>query len=130
MFQPHIANWASPDRAIQQAEGKAFPALTSPLPRLGVVLSARPTAAHPWLWHRGCRFPPSPGPTLSVLHLGAAAPLRLQRLPLVQRRAKGRASPRDLRPCAKPRRAPLPSPPAIPPGSASPRGSRPAPESG
>ncbi|KAJ1218771.1 hypothetical protein NDU88_006347 [Pleurodeles waltl] len=61
MFQPRIANWASPDRAIQQAEGKAFPALTSPLPQLGVVLSAWPTTAHPRLRRQGCRSPPVRG---------------------------------------------------------------------
>ncbi|KAJ1081618.1 hypothetical protein NDU88_001796 [Pleurodeles waltl] len=128
MLQPLLSNWASPGHASPHVEGDAFPLLTSPLSRPGVVLSPRPTAAHLCLWRRGRRSSPSSGLAPPVLHLGATAPLRRQRLPFVQR---GSAGPRlTTGPAVEPRQVSPLSPAAIPPGFASPRDPRPIPDPG
>ncbi|KAJ1084208.1 hypothetical protein NDU88_004360 [Pleurodeles waltl] len=129
MFQPLISNWASPGRASPHVEGDVFPMLTSPLSRLGVVFSPRPTAAHLRLWRQGCRSPPVPGSrTVSSPPRGSGP----SPAPTGSRSAsagpQGRVSPRG--PHTEPHRASPPSPLAISASFASPGDLRSIPDSG
>ncbi|KAJ1109468.1 hypothetical protein NDU88_006828 [Pleurodeles waltl] len=104
MLQPLISNWASPGRASPHVEGDALPMLTSPLSRLGVVLSPPPLICvsgvgvllSPVPGSRAVSPPPrgsSPSPAPAGSRLSSAGP-------------QGRVSPRG--PHAEPRRAPPP----------------------
>ncbi|KAJ1135656.1 hypothetical protein NDU88_002094 [Pleurodeles waltl] len=128
MLQPLIPNWASPrprpsacrQGCLPHAHLALIAAGCGPF-RTAHRLSSASLAS-------GVALPPSPDLALSVLHLRAAAPLRLQPAPARPAGAAGRVSPRGL--LTEPRRASPLSPPAISPGFASPGDLRPIPDPG